>query len=193
MEVILITGGARSGKSRYAEAVALARGGDAVTYLATATPGDAEMADRIRRHRARRPAAWRTVEGAERVGERLALASDPVVLLDCLSLLVADALMAGEPMGEAAAVARALGEVDRLLEQAAGREGTLVIVTNEAGMGVVPATPLGRWFRDALGLANQRVAAAAGSVVLTVCGIPLAVKGALPITRAPGADGGGQN
>lgn len=181
MDVILVTGGARSGKSVYAERVAAPLGGGAVTYLATAQPLDEEMARRIRRHRERRPTGWRTHEVRRGAGEAVAAAADAVVLLDCLALLTSHVLLAEEARGEEAAIDACLEEVDRLLAAAAARPGTLIVVTNEVGLGLVPSTPLGRWFRDALGLANQRVAAAARDVVLLVAGIPLAVKGTLPV------------
>jgi adenosyl cobinamide kinase/adenosyl cobinamide phosphate guanylyltransferase len=180
MELILVTGGARSGKSRYAEAVASRLAGEAVTYIATAAGGDEEMARRIRMHRERRPAGWVTVEAQRDAGAAVAAAGTSVVLLDCLALLASNALLAAEPDGEAAAVSAVLAEADRLLQRAEERAGTLIVVTNEVGLGVVPASPLGRWFRDALGLANQRVAAAAATVVLTVAGIPMTVKGTPP-------------
>lgn len=180
MELILITGGARSGKSRHAEQTALRLGGGAVTYIATAAAGDDEMERRIAEHRARRPAGWITLEAQSGAGDAVLAAPTGVVLLDCLAILASNALLAAEQEGERAAVAAVLGEVDALLEAAARRRGTLIVVSNEVGFGVVPPSALGRWFRDALGLANQRVAAAAREVVLTVAGIPLVVKGPQP-------------
>jgi adenosylcobinamide kinase / adenosylcobinamide-phosphate guanylyltransferase len=184
MQLILVTGGARSGKSAFAEGVAATRGGGEVTYLATAAAGDDEMARRIRRHRERRPADWITREAQLEVGGALLAAPSAVVLLDCLSLLAANVLLSAEARGEEAAIGAVLDETERLLDAARSRDGTLIVVTNEVGLGVVPGHALGRWYRDALGLANQRVAAEAGQVVLTVSGIPLAVKGTLPPTTA---------
>ncbi|HEX6037562.1 bifunctional adenosylcobinamide kinase/adenosylcobinamide-phosphate guanylyltransferase [Longimicrobium sp.] len=182
MELILFTGGARSGKSRLAEAAALRAGGADVTYVATAVAGDEEMETRIRRHRADRPAGWTTVEAQSAVGGAIRAARTDVVMLDCLTLLASNALLAAADDGEEAAHAAVRAETDALLAAAASRDGLLLVVTNEVGFGVVPAHALGRWYRDALGVANQRIAAAARDVVLVVSGIPMAVKGSVPLT-----------
>lgn len=174
MRIVLATGGARSGKSRWAQARALELGGPAVTCVVTGVASDEEMARRIAGHRRERPAAWTTVEAATRAGAAVTAAHTRVVLLDCLSLLVAGVML---PAGdEQAALAAADTATDELLLAAASREGTLVVVTNEVGSGVVPTAPLGRWYRDALGRANQRVAAAAEEVVLLVAGVPLTLR-----------------
>lgn len=178
--LILITGGARSGKSRYAEALARHLGGEDVGYVATLEPGDDEMQRRIARHRQRRPASWRTIEAPLTVAAVLREATESVLLLDCLSGFVSNILLAHEHEGEEAAIAAVLGEVARVLEavQACGK--TVIVVSNEVGSGVVPPTALGRWYRDALGLANQRVAQAADAVALVTVGIPQVLKGTLP-------------
>jgi adenosylcobinamide kinase / adenosylcobinamide-phosphate guanylyltransferase len=181
VDLILVTGGARSGKSRYAERIAATLGGDDVTYLATGESGDDEMARRIRRHRESRPAAWRTVEAPRQAGEALGLVTSAVVLLDCITLLASNALLGAAEAGEEAAIDAVLAEVAALLESASQRTGTLVVVTNEVGFGVVPPSALGRWYRDAVGIANQRLAEAADRVVLVVAGLPLAIKGSLPV------------
>lgn len=175
MHLILITGGARSGKSRYAERLAADLGGDAVTFVATARASDDEMARRIRRHREDRPAAWTTVEAPVDAGAAVREAATDVVLLDCLTLLAANALAPATDYGEVAALEAVRTALDRLLAALAGRDGTLIVVTNEVGLGIVPATPVGRWFRDALGEANQRLAARADEVVLMVSGIPVRI------------------
>jgi adenosylcobinamide kinase/adenosylcobinamide-phosphate guanylyltransferase len=181
----LVTGGARSGKSRYAESLAAAGRGP-VLYLATAEvyPDDDEMRARVREHQARRPATWGTLEASREVGRALAALPEPpgTVLLDDLGLLVTNWLLAlcgdAEPTR---ATARQLdaalaGELSALDEaQAAGGWDTIV-VTNEVGLGIVPATPLGRVFRDAIGRANQALAARADAVYLLVAGLPLAIK-----------------
>ena len=184
MRLILVTGGARSGKSDYAERRARELGGDAVTFVASATAGDAEMAARIARHRASRPGAWRTIEAPRDAALAVRSATTEVVLLDCLTLLATNALLGSTgdsfPDGEGdedSARAAVAAEVDALLVALAERAGTLVAVTNEVGLGVVPPTALGRWFRDALGTANRRLAEAADEVVLWVSGIPLGIQG----------------
>ncbi|MFN3374418.1 MAG: bifunctional adenosylcobinamide kinase/adenosylcobinamide-phosphate guanylyltransferase [Chloroflexus sp.] len=170
--VVLFTGGARSGKSRCAERYA-ARLSEQVVYVATATASDDEMRDRIARHRARRPLTWSTREAPANVAAVLAdLPAGSVVLLDCLSLLVSNLLLANESDPEPA-INR---ELANLLAMVAQRDLMLIAVTNEVGMGIVPAYPLGRQYRDLLGLANQRVAAAAAEVYLVVCGIPVELR-----------------
>lgn len=178
--LFLVTGGARSGKSRYAESLASHFGGKEVTYIATLTPSDEEMQRRIERHKNRRPRTWRTVEAPLSVAEAIAASDTPVVLLDCLSGFVSNLLLESEREGEEAAVAAILAATDELLSAIRETAKTILVVTNEVGDGVVPAYPLGRWYRDALGLANQRVAAAADSVGLMTVGIPLVLKGSFP-------------
>jgi adenosylcobinamide kinase/adenosylcobinamide-phosphate guanylyltransferase len=181
----LVTGGARSGKSRYAEGLAAAGRGP-VLYLATAEvyPDDSEMQARIREHQQRRPADWGTLEAPREVGRALAaLATTPgTVLLDDLGLLVTNRLLAlsgdADPTRETArqldaALAQELADLDAA--QAAGG-WDLIVVTNEVGLGIVPATPLGRVFRDAIGRANQLLAARADAVYLLVAGLPLPIK-----------------
>lgn len=176
-ELILILGGARSGKSAYAERLARERGG-AVLFIATATAGDDDMARRIAVHRVARPTAWRTLEAPDGVAARVAAARDnaPTVILDCLTLLTSNILLAHEAAGEEA-VARALdAEIDALLARIASDGATWIIVSNEVGMGLVPPYPLGRTYRDLLGRINARVAARADRAYLLVAGLPLDLK-----------------
>lgn len=165
--VTLVIGGARSGKSAYAEA--LIGAGAAATYLATADAGDAEMAARIRHHRQRRAASWTTVEEPLALGPALARCAgrERPVLVDCLTLWLANLMGAGR---EAAA------ETERLTVGLAALAGPVVFVTNEVGLGIVPATPLGRDFRDAAGRLNQAIAAVADRVVFVAAGLPLVLK-----------------
>lgn len=166
-DTILVIGGARSGKSRLAEAWAAASA-QAVRYIATCRPDpvDTEMSARVAAHRARRPVGWETLEAPPDLPGAVAGAPPgSTVLVDCLTLWVAG--MAAD------SVAR---EVARLAA-ALNREGRTLVVTNEVGMGVVPATPMGRAFRDAAGLANMAIAAVADRVVLCVAGLPVVVKG----------------
>jgi len=180
VRIVLITGGARSGKSRYAEELARTLGGDDVAVLATAESRDDEMARRIAEHRDTRPAARRTVEERLHVGAALEAISSSVVVLDCLTVLVSNVLLSdgdAEPLDERGALARADETVERLLAAAARREGSLLVVTNEVGSGIVPEPPLARWFRDALGIANARIAAEADAGVLMASGLPVLLKG----------------
>ena len=176
----LITGGARSGKSRCAEALAWTLAEDDVLYIATLNADDEEMARRVARHRARRPAAWRTAEASLDVATVVTKATESVLLIDCLSGLVANVLMRHESEGESAAVDAVLSVVTELAEALQQSPATAIIVTNEVGGGVVPAYPLGRWYRDALGLANQQLAHVADAVCLMTVGLPQTLKGTFP-------------
>ncbi len=176
--VILILGGARSGKSDYAQRLA-GETGRPVLYVATATAGDEEMAERIARHRAARPAHWRTVEAPVGVGRALAevLEDGEVVLLDCLTLLVANLLMElGESADADVLEGRVTAELEDLLTVCAAHRADLIVVSNEVGMGLVPPYPMGRVYRDVLGQANQWLAARADRVIFMVAGLPMVVK-----------------
>ena len=176
--LILLLGGARSGKSRYAEAWAQAHG-RRVLFVATAQAFDDEMRQRIARHRSDRPAAWDTVEAPLHVGAaiRAALAGHDTVLVDCITLLASNVLLAQPEDATQDVVNRAiLTEIDDLLAEQVASSATWLIVSNEVGMGVVPPTRLGRFYRDALGYANQRLAQAADEVLLLVAGLPWRLK-----------------
>ncbi len=168
---VLILGGARSGKSRYAVERARALQGP-VAVVATAEPGDAEMARRIQRHRAERPPGWLTVEEPLDLGSALrGLAGRArVVVVDCLTLWVAN-LMQREPDD-----APILGAADDLARQIAERHYHMLIVSNEVGLGVHPETADGLRFRDLLGLVNHKIAAGADQVVWLAAGLPLTLK-----------------
>ena len=176
MKIVLVTGGARSGKSQWAQSLARTRGGDEVTVLATAEANDEEMAQRIIRHQSDRPPAWTTVEEPLHVAEALRRATTSVVLLDCLTVFVSNILLGQVEAGEDVGLAAVEDAVHRLLDAAGDRAGSLIVVTNEVGCGIVPAAPIARWYRDALGNANRQAAAVAEEVVLMVCGVPLLVK-----------------
>jgi adenosyl cobinamide kinase/adenosyl cobinamide phosphate guanylyltransferase len=185
----LVLGGARSGKSAFAERLAAA-GREPVWYVATAAPpasADPEMQARIREHQRRRPANWRTVEATRDIGPAVtALVTEDIapgtVLLDDVGLLVTNHLLAlAGAVDPTRDTARQLdtvvaAEVDALVaaQQAGGWQ--LIVVSPEVGMGVVPATPLGRVFRDATGRVNQRLAAHADNVFLLVAGLPWRLK-----------------
>ena len=147
-----------------------------VTYIATAVVGDDEMRVRVRQHRADRPAAWRTIESSAHVGLAVLQAETPTVILDCITMLAAQAMEGAHPRDGEAATRAVTAEVDGLLQALQARSGVLFAVTNEVGLSVHPPTNLGRWFQDALGHANQRLAAAADEVVLLVCGLPVQLK-----------------
>lgn len=166
MTLVFVTGGARSGKSAFAER-RVTDSGLPVTYLATAQAFDDEMAARIARHRGDRPAAWATVEEPLAVPGALAAISTPAALLDCLSLWVSNLMLADWP-DEAV-----LAAADALLATAQARGGLTVLVTNEVGFGIVPENALARRYRDLLGWVNQRAAAASDEAWLLVSGRPL--------------------
>ena len=183
----LITGGARSGKSALAEHLA-SSAQLPVFYLATMIPivGDSEQAERIERHQKRRPVNWQTIEAPRDLCAQLRkLPSGPkLVIIDCLSVFVANLLL-GEVVdkdlfdktGPYAREEEIIAEVDELLSTLSYLTNIRVItVTNEVGSAVVPHTDLGRAYRDFLGIANQKFAAAADEVWLTVCGLPVAIK-----------------
>ena len=178
-KLILILGGARSGKSSHAQQMALDLGGPDVLFVATAEAFDDEMRARIAAHRAERPAGWRTVETPTRVAAQVAdaTAGALVVLLDCLTLLVSNVLLsAGEDASPQQVEAAVMAEVGGLLAACRSGEATWIMVSNEVGLGLVPPYPLGRLFRDVLGRANQHVAAAADQVWFMVAGLPMRVK-----------------
>ncbi len=161
MSLIVLLGGARSGKSSLAQTLA----GDEATLIATARALDAEMAERIRRHRDERPAAWSTIE--EPIDLRGALAGvapNRTAVVDCLSLWTANLLEAGWNDAE---VER---EAEAAAAEAAGRPGTTIAVSNEVGLGIVPVSPLGRRYRDAHGRVNAAWANTADRAVLVVAG-----------------------
>jgi adenosylcobinamide kinase/adenosylcobinamide-phosphate guanylyltransferase len=173
-----ILGGARSGKSTHAQRLAAERGND-VLYVATAEAGDDEMAARIAAHRAERPAHWRTLEAPRQVGSaiRVVAGDAGVVLIDCLTLLANNVIAPlPEPVTAEAAEAALNAEVDELLAAYSESEAEWIVISNEVGLGLVPPYPLGRAYRDALGRANQRLAAAADEVVFMVAGLPMQVK-----------------
>lgn len=176
----LILGGARSGKSRYALAAARGAAGPRTVFLATAQSSDPDMASRIASHRRERPSAWRTVEEPfDLVGAcRRLLAEADLIVVDCLTLWVSNRLLRGD---EDLVL---LSDIDDLTRFLSEHPLSCVIVSNEVGEGVHPTTPIGRRFRDTLGLVNQRVAEAADLVTLMVAGIPIRVKAPSSVSSA---------
>jgi adenosylcobinamide kinase/adenosylcobinamide-phosphate guanylyltransferase len=164
----LVLGGARSGKSRHAEELIAAAGGKPV-YIATAQALDEEMRRRIAAHRARRGEGWTTVEAPLELAHALG-ALDPggPALVDCLTLWLSNAMLAKRDLAR---------ECNALIDALEACAAPVVAVSNEVGMGIVPDTALGRAFRDAQGILNQRVAALADRVVLIAAGLPLVLKG----------------
>jgi adenosylcobinamide kinase/adenosylcobinamide-phosphate guanylyltransferase len=180
----LLTGGVRSGKS--ARALHLARqraGSKPVLFAATAQAFDDEMRDRIATHRSERPDHWTTLEEpitlAERLAERLRNEQPPygLVIIDCLTLWVSNLLLALPDDADAEPIIAAKARDLIAVLAAVSATTPALVVTNEVGLGVVPPTPLGRRYRDALGRANQLVAAAADEVILLVSGIDVVIKG----------------
>ena len=188
--LIMILGGARSGKSHAAERLAGRLAGDApVLFIATAQATDDEMRTRIVRHQQDRPAHWITIEEPLHVGDALRHQVErtpaSVVLLDCITLLVANHLTAALPeitgdllpsADEANAQARIDTAIADLLAAYRASSATLILVSNEVGMGVVPDHPLGRVYRDLLGRVNARLAADADEVYLMIAGLPIEIK-----------------
>lgn len=166
--VTLVLGGARSGKSRFAEALAL-ESGLAPVYVATAGVHDEEMRARVHNHRTRRDARWRTVEILLDLAGALETEASPkrVVLVDCLTLWLTNVLLGGADMP--AAIDELTGALERL-------SGPVVLVSNEVGWGIVPDNAISRAFRDHQGRLNQRVAAVADRVTLVAAGLPLDLK-----------------
>jgi len=175
-QTIFITGGVRSGKSRFAEQITHNFGAP-LCYLATAQPLDDEMDHRIAKHQQRRGDAWHTIEEPLQLAETLANYNGTynAVLIDCLTLWLSNLLMLHEYLG-AKAEERILEDVLHLAETLRNTKTPVVIVSNEVGMGIVPENRLARLFRDIAGQANQIIAAAADEAWLVASGIPLKLK-----------------
>ena len=181
MPIVMVTGGARSGKSGYAEE-RCEQLGERVTYIACAKITDGDMANRVEMHRARRPSHWTTIE-QYRDFAGIAQRDDRVYLLDCVTTMITnlmfDAALDYVTCGSdeiAQVEARIQGEIDTLLSAFADTDKTLVIVTNEVGQGIVPAYRLGSIFRDIAGRMNQYIAARANEVICMISGLPLRLK-----------------
>jgi adenosylcobinamide kinase/adenosylcobinamide-phosphate guanylyltransferase len=174
--ITLILGGARSGKSSFVEKIARETAGK-VLFIATATAGDREMAERIRNHQASRPAEWQTLELPRGLGGNLTAPLADVAIVDCISLLVNNIFMSlPENSSMEVVMHEVREEIDGLIAAQGRCGGQWLIVSNEVGMGLVPPYPLGRVYRDALGFANQALAGAAKRVIFMVAGIPMVIK-----------------
>jgi adenosylcobinamide kinase/adenosylcobinamide-phosphate guanylyltransferase len=189
-KLTLILGGARSGKSTFAEKRAKELGGDSVLYVATSETKDEEMQQRVEKHRSERPPAWETVEAPRNVAQALRQVGSgaKVILLDCITFLVANHLLeaagpeddpfdnpSADPF-DAQIEADVVAEVEALAAYVAESDIEMLVVSNEVGLGVVPPYELGRAYRDILGRANQILARHADEVLLLVAGIPMKVK-----------------
>jgi len=180
-KVVLLLGGARSGKSSYAQQ--LAQPAEKVLFVATADAGDEDMLRRIEKHRQARPAHWRTLEAATGIGERIQdqIRDEELVIIDCITLLVSNLfcrydLDRFEMLEDAVLEKEVTAEIEGLLECLHNVEASFIIVSNEAGLGIVPDNRMARLYRDILGRANQMLARHADEVYLMVAGIPLRVK-----------------
>lgn len=178
--VTLVLGGARSGKSTHAERLVAGTLHGATprpaVYIATAEAGDVEMATRIMAHRARRGVGWTTIEEPLKLSEALEKAGlhELPVLVDCLTLWLSNLIHAGDDVDEA---------TDDLVRSLDGHNQPVVFVSNELGLGLVPETPLGRSFRDAMGRLNMRIAERADRVIFMAAGLPLVMKDRPALSR----------
>jgi len=177
-QLIFLLGGARSGKSYYAETWAKDHG-DQVLYVATAEAFDDDMKERVAHHQHDRPAHWQTLEAPRQTYQHIANfpTGYDTVLLDCVTFLTSNILLElSESATQTEANNAVLNQIDALLDVYDSSDATWLMVSNEVGMGVVPPTQLGRFFRDMLGRANQRIAQRADEVLLLVAGLPWKLK-----------------
>ncbi|MFC1897409.1 bifunctional adenosylcobinamide kinase/adenosylcobinamide-phosphate guanylyltransferase [Chloroflexota bacterium] len=182
MKDILITGGARSGKSHFAQE--LAQGlGKPVLFVATAVAGDEEMKQRIEEHQRARPVTWTTLEVTTQVGNQISqkIGEAQVVIVDCITLLINNIFsryndQTGEKVGASLIEEKVTSEINELVECINRIDASFILVTNEVGMGLVPANAMGRLYRDLLGKANQLLAQGVDEVYLMVAGLPVQIK-----------------
>lgn len=176
--LILVTGGARSGKSRFAAQLATTYGGDDVSYVATlaSLADDSEMQSRIARHQKERNPKWQTVEAPEHLEAAIRRAKTRAIVVDCLTGFVSNRLLASGEHPKSSHIEQTIARVAKVTATACQVPAVVIMVTNEVGASVVPDNYLARVFRDAAGIANQHVAAAADQVWLCVAGLPLRLK-----------------
>lgn len=177
-KIVLVTGGARSGKSTFAERYA-AQGKRTVAYIATAQIYDDEMKERVNIHQSRRPANWSTFEAPYKAEQAMAQAVQEAdaVLFDCLTLYTSNLLLAPDaPVNREERRQAVLSAIDTLLSSAKQDRADVIFVTNEVGSGIVPDNALAREYRDIAGLVNQKVAGAADEVYLVVSGLAVELK-----------------
>ncbi len=182
MKSILIIGGARSGKSHFAQELAV-NSGKPVLFVATAVAGDEEMRQRIEEHRKARPAAWSTLEATTHLGSQIInkIGGAQMVVVDCITLLVSNILgqytdQTDEYLDVPLVEKSVTNEIGELIECSNRTDASFIIVTNEVGEGLVPVNKIGRLYRDLLGKTNQLLAGRADEVYLMVAGLPLKIK-----------------
>ncbi|WP_125153207.1 bifunctional adenosylcobinamide kinase/adenosylcobinamide-phosphate guanylyltransferase [Clostridium rectalis] len=180
-KIILVTGGARSGKSTFAEN--LLKHSDDVLYIATSIITDEEMEDRVKKHRSRRNSNWNTYEGYFDLDNVLEKYSNKYILLDCVTIMTTNLMFSlGNNLEEVSMeeidkiIVKIKREFDKLIKKARETNKTLVMVTNEVGLGVVPAYKVGRIFRDVAGFVNQYIGNLSDEVYLICCGQSLKIK-----------------
>ena len=181
-ECILVTGGARSGKSRFAQELAV-KSGKRVLFVATATAGDEEMQRRIEEHRKSRPAMWSTLETTTHIGSQIGqrIGRAKVVIVDCITLLLSNIFNQfnyenEERIDEVRLEKAVVSEIDELINCIDRIDADFIIVTNEVGLGLVPMNKIGRLYRDLLGNANRVLAERADKVYIMIAGLPVKIK-----------------
>jgi adenosylcobinamide kinase/adenosylcobinamide-phosphate guanylyltransferase len=177
-KITLILGGARSGKSSYAQQLA-EESGKTVTFLATAQALDDEMSTRIQKHRSERPAYWDTLEIPCGIASQISQIESDVVILDCITLLITNLMMQfvkDDIVDETPFVSAVQKEIHELIARIREQRQDWLIVSNEVGLGLVPPYQMGRVYRDVIGWANQQLAREADQVIFMVAGIPMIVK-----------------
>ncbi|AGB41644.1 adenosyl cobinamide kinase/adenosyl cobinamide phosphate guanylyltransferase [Halobacteroides halobius DSM 5150] len=182
--LILVLGGARSGKSSFAEEIVTNLGGLEVTYIATSQPRDKEMKERIKQHQASRPQEWTTIEESREVSQILSeIKKGSVVLVDCLTVLISNLLLQNEELNEdeydfneQMKEEEIISEIEKIITKIKEKDLTVVLVSNEVGQGLVPPYKLGRVYRDIAGRVNQLVANEADEVYITYAGLPVEIK-----------------
>jgi adenosylcobinamide kinase/adenosylcobinamide-phosphate guanylyltransferase len=175
LSCILITGGARAGKSSYAQKLAAASGGR-VLFVATAEAKDEDMLLRIEKHRKSRPVNWDTLESPSEVGKAIdgKAGEYPVIVIDCITMLVSNVMLAAKD--ETAAESEVIKEINSLINTMQEKSSAFILVSNEVGLGIVPDNEMSRTYRDLLGRVNQLLAQHADEVYLLVAGIPVKIK-----------------
>ena len=181
-KIILLLGGARSGKSYYAQELAKKTAGK-VLFVATAEAGDEDMRLRIEKHKQGRPADWRTLEATTDIGNRIQdeIEDEQMVIIDCITLLVSNIFgryneQQFETIEDSILEKQVISEINQLLKCLKTLDSSFIIISNEVGLGLVPGNRMGRLYRDFLGRANQMLAQNADEVYFMVAGIPLRVK-----------------